>query len=70
MFRNQLVTITIHSDHGQEPTVVEIPGSTDDVVDSGSPCFFVKSGQMHVFLFNESFQNTAILQLWIYTTGN
>ena len=53
-FRNQLVKITIHSRHDEEPTVLEIPELTNGIKGkSVSPCFVVRSGQKHVFQFNE-----------------
>jgi hypothetical protein len=71
MFRNQLVTITVHSRHEEEPTVLEIPEVTNDLkLNTESPCFVVRSGQKHVFQLNESFQYTTILQLWIHTASN
>ena len=71
IFRNQLVTKTNHSRHDEESTVLEIPELTNGIKGkSVSPCFVVRSGQKHVFQFNESFQNMIIHQLWIYTTSN
>jgi len=65
IFRNQLVTITIHSRHDEEPTVVKIPELTNEIKgNSASPCFVVRNGQNHVFQFKESFQNTTIRQLY------
>ena len=72
IFRNQLVTKTNHSRHDEESTVLEIPELTNGIKGkSVSPCFVVRSGQKHVFQFNEmSFKNTNIHQLWIHTTSN
>jgi hypothetical protein len=65
------VTIKIHSRPDEEQTVLEIPEVTNDLkLNTRSPCFVVRSGQKHVFQFNENFQNTAIFQLWIHTASN